>query len=256
MIQRLYVVSQPLYSRSLTKKSVWKAVAFIGFVSFTLNLWTIYVFHLIENETNNRIYCDVNSELMLTYLISSSTYICFTIFIPSIIIFVCNTLVIYKTTKHKTLRNELTHRSVRRRLTTISRNQQSRKVTFRPNEVDSNEIKTETLSPEDSNVEQKKRLKPHYWTKDQIIRRQNNGRKKMNSFQKLTVTLLLVSFSFVALNLPNFLLWLVYFYSTTFLNVSDVVADKLFENFKFSEIAYLVSIMIAHTFFSYRDIRI
>jgi len=243
MIQRLYVVSQPLNSRSLTTKSVWKTISLIGLASFTLNLWTLFLFHLILNE-NNQIYCDVNSEYMFEYIISSSTYICLTILIPSIIIFVCNTLVIFKATKHKTLRNELTNRSVRKKQldsikTRPTPKSVDQKSATKENTNISDEIKIEDSSAETFTIK-KKRLKPYYWTKDQIMRRQNN-KKKLSSFQNLTITLLLVSFSFVALNLPNFLLWLVYFYHTTFLNVDGVEADRLFENFKFSEIFYLMS---------------
>ena len=58
------------------------------------------------------------------------------------------------------------------------------------------------------------KIKPHYFTKDHLI--------KMNtkvSSKKSTISLLLILFSFVSLNFPYTIIWTISFYNIEFLNV-------------------------------------
>jgi len=112
-IQRLYVVLHPLSSRSMTKKLAWINICSIGIVAFLLMAWVPFTFHIIvlQNHPKDIFYCDVNKEYKLLYYITGSLYICLTIFIPSVIIFVCNIKIIYKTFQNKTWRKELTNQN-------------------------------------------------------------------------------------------------------------------------------------------------
>jgi len=100
---------------------------------------------------------------------------------------VCNTLVIFKATKHKTLRNELTNRSVRKKQLDSIKTRPTPKSVDQKSATKENTNISDEITIEDSSAERftlkKKRLKPHYWTKDQIMRRQNN-KKKIKSISK------------------------------------------------------------------------
>ena len=108
-ILRLHVVSNPLRSRSFTKKSAWKNVCLIGIVSFLLTSLAPFAFHIIriENQPEEFFYCDVNYEYKFYYFAAISFYICLTIFIPSVIIFVCNMQIICKILENKAFRKDL-----------------------------------------------------------------------------------------------------------------------------------------------------
>ena len=94
-IQRLWVVLKPLKAKNKTKKSAFKTIGAIMTASLVLNSWSPFFFYL-ETAKTNYTYCDVKNYLKYQYFIFNCFFISISIVIPSIIILICNFLIIKK----------------------------------------------------------------------------------------------------------------------------------------------------------------
>jgi hypothetical protein len=83
------------------------------------------------------------------------------------------------------------------------------------------------------------KVKPHYWTVEQLARRRKSS--KLKSSKNLTLTLLFISFSFIILNLPYFFGWLMFFYQVVFNKLESVDKNYLFAFLQISENLYVLS---------------
>lgn len=83
------------------------------------------------------------------------------------------------------------------------------------------------------------RIRPYYYTRNQMINRKAFNLK--NSSFKLTFMLLVISFSFVLLNLPYLFGWCAFFYNMSFHRLDHVTSNNLFAFLQFSEIFYVLN---------------
>jgi len=199
-IQRLLVIYNPLNIKYKSKRLANKIIILICIISVSINVWTPLAFHLRKNN-NDQLYCDINRELKIEYLLFSSIYILIIVVIPSLIIFISNCMIIrkFKQTKRSSIRKSV--------VTTSNPSQSLLKANSKLTSFkDCNSIVR--LNNNTNNV----KLKPHYWTKSQLIK---NNAVRLNphaSSKRLTMSLLLISFSFVILNFPYLIMWSVFFY--------------------------------------------
>jgi len=144
----------------------------ISLISFVSNAWTPFMFHINTNEENKQ-YCDINRNLKHEYFAFNSIYMLLVFLAPSILISVCNAVIIRKTFQHDQQRKKLFESSSKIDLTEqielndLRKNKVIRKKGFRL---------TDYYSIESSN--RKLRIKPYYWTNDQL--KFKNKPKKTN----------------------------------------------------------------------------
>ena len=208
-IQRLLVVSNPLNMKYKSKRLAYKIIYLICLISFSINVWTPLIFDLKMNEKNQS-YCDINTEMKIEYLLFNSVYISLVVVIPSFIIFTSNCMIIRK--NHQTKRS-----AIRKSLATATKLQvTASNRTQCPLNVNAASLLNarscqEIMIVKTNDLSKKIKLKPHYWTKDQLVKKKTTTNPQASS-KKLTMSLLLISFSFVILNFPYLVMWSIFFY--------------------------------------------
>lgn len=227
-LQRLYVVYRPLSLKWKTKRIAWKSVGFILSVSLILNLWVPFFVELHNNEI-----CEIEEEKRGRYFLLSSAYVCLIVVIPSIIICVSNGLIISKTVKKNMRRFKLTQSSLGN-LTSetraVTKRQQPRKIQVNGrNQTDSRQ---ETLGLTNLIA------RPHYWTTEQLLKK-NLELNRKNSSKKITKNLLLVSFSFVLLNFPYLISWVLFYYECLTEPNETILQNYLFTGMQLTEILFV-----------------
>jgi len=175
-IQRLIIVYKPLNEKNKRKSTAWKSVTFVILISFFVNLWTFSFFKLNKHE--GFIYCDMIKDWFISYFYINILYSIFLIILPIITIVVLNILIIYKLIKTNKARKIITNSQSRR--TDISVN-----PTNRVDRPYSDAIRLEPL---------------HVNNLTNLI---NKKTKPIDS----KIVLILVSISYVILNLPYLIMW-------------------------------------------------
>ena len=105
-LQRLIIVFKPLTTKFKSNKSAWKTVLVIIIISTLFNIWVPFIFK-IYTKNNEYKFCDVNKSYVLEYFYLNLSNILFSIFIPMVVILVCNILIIYKILKKNSKRKIL-----------------------------------------------------------------------------------------------------------------------------------------------------
>jgi hypothetical protein len=172
-LQRLLIIYKPLVYRFKTKESAKLTVLIIVIISFLVNLWVPLFFIIDEYQQ----YCDINKWYKTAYFYLNICYVTLIMSLPMLLICICNFLIITKTIKDDLKRNSVLVTNVNNR------------------RVRSNKEFLQSRS----------KLKPYYLTNEQIIRKKTKNSK--NYSKKITIILLVVSFSLVLLNLPYLLCW-------------------------------------------------
>ncbi len=90
-----------------------------------------------------------------------------------------------------------------------------------------------------NNANKNLKLKPHYFTYDQIMRRKLNCSK--NSSKKITIQLVIISFSYVLLNLPYSFTWFMMFVKQATKNFDKITQNHLFLSLQICEIFFLLN---------------
>ena len=94
----------------------------------------------------------------------------------------------------------------------------------------------------ESKAKSQPKLKPHYWTKEQMSNNRKN--KTKISTVRLTFMLLVFSFSFIALNVPYLTIWLIYFSRTAYHLMNAISSDLLFGALQITEILFILNYSI------------
>lgn len=222
-IQRLYIVYKPLSIFFSSKSSAWKIVAKIILVSIIVNLWVPFVFQINIGDSNEQ-YCDIDKQLKKVYFILNIAYLTLVVCIPMFIIIICNLFIIVKTYKSRLLRKQL--QVISRSSSIHSKSKRTMKRSMWSS------FKSET---EATTV----RLKPYYWTLEQMIKKRDKNFEK--SAAKLTVMLLAISFSFVVLNLLYLIGWSLVFYKVIYHHLHIMSGIYLFIALQVSETSYLLN---------------
>lgn len=243
-LQRLYIVRKPLSLKFKRKKSGWQTVGIIVIVSLCVNIWVPFIFQLSEDESLKS-FCDIDKNFKKEYFFLNIFYICFIMLIPMIIILISNFIIIYTNSKVNSKRKHLVSRHSSINSNPKQRRSINTKNSIRINKSDSNKLNiviqktafpTNASDTPNSNI----RLKAHYWTFEQVINK-NKKSNSSNAYKKMTIMLLVISFSFVALNLPYLIEWCIFFYKAAFHQLDTVSRHYLIAALQISEIFYILN---------------
>jgi preprotein translocase subunit YajC len=130
---------------------------------------------------NNTNQCNVHEEKLNTYYYISISYFTLSILVPMILIVILNVLIINKSKKDELKRNKFRNVLTSSNRMTLQNNNSSKVTTIRRNALKST-------------------------TNDLKLDREKRARIKISA-KKMTKTLVLVSCSFVLLNLPYSIMW-------------------------------------------------
>lgn len=228
-IQRLLIVYRPLSRSFRSKKSAWKTVLTILLVSLIINLWVPFLFK-IQPVDGKRELCDVSKKYQNYYFHLNIFYTTLIMLIPMVIILYCNFSIIKKTAKEEENRRKFQNKNTcMTSLHQAKLNQHRRKK---------NLLSGEASETKAVNV----KIKPHYVTQNELIK--INTKFSKHSSKKLTLMLLVISFSFVFLNLPYLLTWTLCFYEATFQVIETHHKSFLFAALQVSEIFYVLNYAI------------
>ncbi len=279
-IQRLLVVYHPFNIRFKDKRFAWRSIGLIFLIGLVLNAVVPFFFCINQKESNELdVYCDVNKNTKLEYLLLNLNYSLIIIIIPSIVILVSNCLIIYKTNKQNSLRKTLNESSRFRKTSFLkmsvrseinllalkslgtgnlklksslscdalkmSSNLKEQVIQKNENFKNSRSNPNYKLTPLIAEINQQKadssptqtRIKPHYFTKEQLIMKNT---KKLSQ-KHFTTMLLVISFSFVCLNTPYFIFWLLFFYDSAFFQNDRVIQNNLFSALQIAEIFFVLN---------------
>ena len=154
--------------------------------------------------------------------------------VPSLVICIANGFIIFKTTKEDSKRKKLTEKTALKcnKTNLVKYNKESDRVSHLNSKQDSRTRVSEKIT----------RIKPHYWTKDQLMRiRQKTPRPISNSNTKLTKNLFLISFSFVALKFPYLLAWAIYYFEKAFSEDNLIFENNVAAILRLTEIPYVMN---------------
>lgn len=229
-IQRVILVFSPLFHKLRYKRSAWISVFFIAFLSCLLNMWVPFLFEVqSENEID---YCDMKKVWKKEYFSITIFYICVIILVPSLIILVCNFIIIcgtyrikrsfYKTKKNLSLNAKSIHfkRMLNaNKLTSHLQHQTECRMSLKRNRLNS-------------------KSKKIHLTSNKLVSKISG---KTNSAKKWTKMLLFISFSYILLNLPYLISWMLFYYHIAFKNIDLVLKNYLFASLQISEIFYVLN---------------
>lgn len=92
-LQRTFAIYSPFFQAKFSSKTIaWYIVWSLVILGLVLNIWVPFLFKLNEESFN---YCDIQKKHSNTYFVITILYITLIMLIPIIVIFVCNTLIIY-----------------------------------------------------------------------------------------------------------------------------------------------------------------
>lgn len=215
-IQRVIIIYSPLKNYFNSKRSAWNKSINIILISFLLNLWVPFIFHIKKNE-NDSLYCDVKDAWRKEYFLATFIYIFLIMFVPIITILVSNSLILIST---------INAEKNRKSLQLIS--------TVKSLRCQSTVIQCKNRSKSESAL----KLKPFYYNAHQYAKKVSNRNDNM---RKLTKILTLISSSYALLNIPYLITWSLFFYKITFTAIETSTENYLFAAVKLSEIFYLLN---------------
>ena len=239
-IQRVLVIFKPMKINYFSKLQAWYSVLLIIFISFILNIWVPFIFELNHGNDNNstekKVFCNVALNFASDYFFISKIFILLTVIVPSLIIFIGNlTIIINLNTtesKRKSLTNLKTSNNISLRKSYLTA-KNSAKNDFLKVKLDYNGRTTTILEG---------KIKPFYLTLNQVI---NRVTIKANNSKILTKLIILISFSYVLLNFPYFIIWTVYYYNESVFNSRTTnLNSHWFVALKLAEIFYLLNYAI------------
>lgn len=251
-IQRLYIVHRPLSTQFKRQKAAWQTVLAIIAISMAINFWVPLVFQINSIE-NNQKYCDIKEKYKKEYFFINIAYICLIMLLPMVQIMLCNSLIILKTLKNDKLRRKmhsLNMKSGKQRTNSKKKTTTNESKTFLDT-INNREVKsslmrksaiTVFMNDESTLSRNRLRVKPYYMTYEKMINKK--AHKKQGSSKKLTLMLLVISFSFVVLNFPYLLEWMIFFYKTSSVQLDLIERNHLIAALQISEIFYVKNHML------------
>ena len=103
-LQRTLAIYWPFFQAKFASKTLaWSLVCMLVFIGLLSNLWVPFLFNVNEEFT----YCDIERQYSSHYFIITIFYITLIMFIPIVVIFFCNSLIIYYVLKASKLRLDM-----------------------------------------------------------------------------------------------------------------------------------------------------
>jgi hypothetical protein len=220
-LQRLIIVFKPLTTKFKSNKSAWKTVLIIIIISTLLNIWIPFIYKIRNTDNEYQKYCDVNKDYVSEYYYLNMSYIILSIFIPMVVILVCNILIIFKIFKKNSERKLLqASRKIKKRSSSEPHERQSSSIFQIATQIRKKSLKFE--------LKTRKRLNTHEFTTSIHIKSSENSKSvnkisySPNSSKNTTIQLIVISFSFIALNLPYFFSWSYYYIDEFYRSEQDL----------------------------------
>ena len=112
-VQRTLALRFSLYKEKFeSKKIVWSTVFVLIVIGALINSWVPFVFRTEHHMQNNLVYCDVSKAHSNTYFKITIVYIFLTMLLPIILIFVCNSVIIFYIIKSGKKRARLSNANI------------------------------------------------------------------------------------------------------------------------------------------------
>ena len=222
-IQRAIALYWPFIEpRIKSSKYACLMISLLIFIGLIINKWTLLFFNVIKDGHDPSIsYCDIKKKFSKAYFFATIFYAIITMILPIVTIVGCNILIIAFILKN------------RRKRQILMKNQVIKKTC--------SENKSFSLFASDSSfnkgylstVNHKKKISQQY-----------------KESKRITRILILMSFSYVALNLPYFIAWSHFFYQIAIIkNLKAVLKYKIFSILNICEIFYVMNFAV--NFFIY-----
>ncbi len=213
-IQRLFTIYMPLSARFKSKASAWNLVLTVVWLGVIVNLWVPFV---IDKSLNT---CDVDIEYKTEYYHANFSFEIITVFVPIVLICLMNSLIIYKLVKDET---KLKHK---RKTSTDARTRH---------------LISSDLTSLGAVNRMSFEIKPHYLPFDHLLKKKTKN--SLNYSKKITVLMLLLSYSYVIFHLPYLLTWSFYYIEINLWPFSLTLAIhyQYFCFIKISEVFYVLN---------------
>lgn len=229
-VQRLFLVYSPLSNNFKSKSSAWLTVAIIVAVSLIVNLWVPLIF-----EKNS--ICDVHQGWHELYFHITLVYICLIMLIPIVIIHFSNLIIIKK------VYNKSQSDILNNKILVTSANRYSNSIPYNNNKLShylSQSIEQTHNKSSSKKLKYKRfKFKPYYLSMNQIISRVTH---KANNSKRITKMLVLISFSYAALNLPYLIAWLCFYYKEVISQTSDITQHNyIYSLVKITELFFVLN---------------
>lgn len=229
-VQRTFAIYSPFFQSKFESKNLaWTIVKIVVLIGFLINIWVPFVFTRTE-------YCDVNNQTKDFYFTVTVAYITLTMLIPIIVIFSCNTLIMYYVLKASKEREGLTNGStVNNRKQTVLSN-----GSFKPNKEDLSLMRSSSRIVSNNSTSHSHFTRSSKSESMSNIRNSRISRKSTDS-NKITRMLLLMSFSYAILNLPYFISWCLFFKIGIGKDASQATKYYTFSATNLCEIFYILN---------------
>lgn len=254
-IQRTIAIYSPFFEAKFeSKQFASRMVILFLLLSILSSLWVPFLFKLREIDNSYKV-CLIVNDHVITYFFIVIILNVFSILVPIIIIFICNSLIIcfiLKISKKRKLL--LNSKIIARKTSGASSDRCLRETRFehvrlaQMSRLSSSREQTNllSLSKIDSMTESKPSINTSATTntrkKSFQLKIPKNSAKESN---KITKMLLLMSLSYAVLNLPYFLAWFInYYYSFIELNDFSSFAEKMYHIKKLCEILHILNFSI------------
>ncbi len=265
-----------------SNRLVWTIVCLLGLVGFVLNLWVPFTFSKREIKEENAIYCDIEPKFSFLYFNVTIAYIALIMLIPILVIFLCNSLIVFYILKASKKREKMSNmkiidRSRSRYATRLSTNlnstetcrvallsNQQNKLNKSPfliiasfKKINNNKNKHQNSEPTTHESASAISAPCLYrfsngsrpWSSSEItgvyalkIKKNNSAASDPN---KITRMLLFMSFSYALLNLPYFISWCLFFYRIGIKKADDKIERyNLHSSIQFCELFYVLNYSI------------
>jgi len=175
-------------------------------------------------------HCDVTNRFRKVYFLLTGVYIVVIMLIPILTIFISNSLILYKTRRadmNRLLMQQIVKSSG---LSGKCKAKQTELSSIQLNSTMRNRRKTFAFQSSSVSLKQRPKIKPFYPTYDQKQKRAQNTAKRLKKI------LLIISFSYAFFNLPYLITWLIFFFKTTFNDLTASEQNYLFSMVQLSEI--------------------
>lgn len=231
-IQRLCIAISPLRMKFNSTKQAWKTVLSITILSMILNFFILLIFKIHSDDGIE--YCDVNRKWKAEFFVVTIIYT-FVIIVLPIFTIIASCLVILFTKTGKKVQ------AIKKPY--ILRINNSFSFSFIENTTDIPMLRTNMITEtqrsdthlEDSISIRRETLRNSCIGINQLINRISN---KTNTTGRITRILISISISFVILNLPYMITWLMFFYHVAFDKLSSIKKDYLFGAVEISKIFF------------------
>lgn len=280
-IQRLSIVRSPITNHVKSKRSAYRTIFMIVFISLLINSWPLYLFELNASQDpfnrNTTTQCDIRPDWQKLYNQISFAFLTLIMLVPILIIITCNFVIIVQTINAESKRKilQIKNSSSSKELNSLKKSNSSQlnnSLVSLHDSITRDEIKKinqfkssykRTVSDDYDTITRFKMSTPpnrarfllsetsmHSLTLSSfklkpyymsVNQATTRGSGKMISSRKITKTLVLISFMYALFNLSYFVCLCIYFYDYFVIKLDQSRMNYLVGAIEISEIFYILN---------------